>query len=192
MASQNSAQTARCSAHCAKSCRPFELFAMKIMSFRMKLKWMQHLREVWLEIRGTVFSQLRWMMLLCEESAHQLHSLWWLCSQLQLRVEQSRTKHVQIACILTWRSERHSRCGTQTSVCPVLQLACTEGSGMNIMKSAALCWMAAAAENEDWHHQKSDVTQDWRHSARCPSIPSPESLMDEGKHCASTELLVEV
>jgi len=67
---------------------------MKIISFRMKLKWMQHLREVQLEILGVVLSLLSSTELLREESACQLCSLQWLCLQQQLRVKQSRTKRV--------------------------------------------------------------------------------------------------
>jgi len=71
---------------------------MKIASFGMKPKWMQHLREVQLEILGAVLSLLRWTMLLREDSACQLCSLSWLVVAMTARVKRSRTKRVPIAC----------------------------------------------------------------------------------------------
>jgi len=71
---------------------------MKITSFRMKLKWMQCLREVQLEILGAVLSLLRWTMLLREESACQLHSSLWLCCTTTARVNEETEQNVFCHC----------------------------------------------------------------------------------------------
>jgi len=64
----------------------------------MKLKWMQCLREVQLEILGAVLSLLRWTMLLCEESACELHSLSWLCYATMARVNKETEQNVFCCC----------------------------------------------------------------------------------------------
>jgi len=92
--------------HCTKSHRPFELFANE-----------NH--KLWKEAKMNVMflSLLRWTMLLREESTCQLHSLLWLCLQRQLALnDPEQNVSVRVTCVLTWRSERHGRCDTWTSV----------------------------------------------------------------------------
>jgi len=67
---------------------------MKIVSFRMKLKWMWCLREVQLEILGVVLALLRWTMLLHEESACQLCGLLWLHCTTTARVNKETEQNV--------------------------------------------------------------------------------------------------
>jgi len=82
--------------HHAESHRPFELFVNENHKLQNEAK-MNATFE-----RGSArdpsaqssLSLLRWTMLLREESAHQLHSLLWLCVTTTARVVPSRTKRL--------------------------------------------------------------------------------------------------
>jgi len=101
--------------HCAKSCRPFELFANENHKLRMNQNEMQHLREVRLKIHrhNPLFFEMN------DASAWRISmpvmDLLWTWSQRQLVLQQTEQK--KTCSNRVQRSDRHGQHVTQGNRC---------------------------------------------------------------------------